>query len=189
MPPGLVLPRPTRWLLRSGLLSLFIVPALYGRYPELPLFVKWFDPVPAIPWYDGNQPDRSTPEKVPAEKFAFVHNLQALVREAKEDGAIVALMPERFRPDVEGNPTLERKVVEEQKNSIRYTEYDEVLLKRLAEEEDVLFVPFPTIELENWTDVMHLDARGEKAKAEQMATFLRPELTRRSPETRTSEDR
>ena len=173
MQSPLVLPPATRWLAKSRLVGLVLVPALLGTEPALPSFNR-LSRQPDIDWYDGGHLDRDVPEEVPDHDVAFLHNVRGLVRGAQRDGAAVLLMPVEFRSAGRSEADLLQEV-ESTDNSLRYTRHNAVLLERIAEETGAVFVPFPQAQLSpgHWTEFLHLGREGSRVKARHVAGFLK----------------
>ena len=172
MQAPLVLPRGTRWLARSRLVGLVLVPALLGLHPQLPSFNR-ASRQPAVDWYEAHRFDRNVPREVPDEEIAFLHNVRSLVHGIQRDGAIAILMPEEFRSSGLSEAELER-VVADSGNSLRYTRYNAELLRRIAAELGAVFVPFPQEKLlhSDWAEFMHLGPEGSRIKARHVAAFV-----------------
>jgi len=160
------LPLLGRVLLRSRLVSLFVIPILVGPYPTTFELERPADLPPLVTWYEnspGALAEWRVPE-IPDDEVAFEHNLEAVVSEMQRDGVKVLLVP--FRPNPENHypaALLEAMAIEER------------LLQQLAARHGLDVAPFPaaTISPGNWVDDCHLNAAGETEKALHVAPYAK----------------
>jgi len=153
-----------RWMLQSRFLSAVIVLLFFPELPEGSTFVhqgeipaQWFLPVEK--------------GKIQVAENAFYNNMSTVVREIKNDGADVFLLSYQGNPFDEGDQSQWRK----------FYDYEELLLKQIAEEQQVVFAPFPLsrMQLEDWADPSHLKVTGELKKAAYVYEAAMPILLQR----------
>ncbi|MBI1783980.1 SGNH/GDSL hydrolase family protein, partial [Candidatus Sumerlaeota bacterium] len=87
-----------------------------------------------------------------------------LLDEVDKDGGKIVLLPFRPAPPNQFEPAMQRFMIRE-----------EDAIKKYAEDRGYPFAPFPdtTISPGNWVDNCHLNAAGEREKAEHVAPFIR----------------
>ena len=153
-----------RRLIQSRLISLLLVPALYGQNPGEPAFIRDADIPPAAVWYPRTTTERAhlTMPRIPLEEYAFAHNMQALILAIQRDGAKVLLMP--FRESPSGYPPAEMDCIA----------LNRKLMEEYAAKYGTGFAPFPAdaISRQNWVDSCHLNAAGEIEKARYILPFV-----------------
>ena len=161
------LPRGLRWLSHSRLLSLALIPLLVGMAPDKATFNRDPGDGPEIAWFPPGPPGKPKVD-------AFVHNVRALLEMIKRDGAKVALMPERWSPQVMDNPERQEQLRLSTGNSVRLTRTLNGRLKEIAGQEGALFIPFPPgIAAGSWEDEAHVNTAGCHIKAKHVAAHLR----------------
>ena len=160
------LPRFGRRLLKSRLVSLLLVPALYGRTPGEPSFVRDPSVAPEALWYPRRTTGRSQAAMphIPLEEYAFAHNHQALILAIQRDGAKLLLMPFRESPSHGYAPA-----------EVECIAFNRKLMEEYATRYGAGFAPFPAdvISPGNWVDSCHLNEAGELEKARYVAPFVR----------------
>jgi lysophospholipase L1-like esterase len=149
-----------RWLLHSRLASAAIVLLFYPDVVEGSTFVHNGEAAPAR-WFT---PQRSGELKLSEQ--AFYNNVSTVVREILQDGAQVLLL------SYQGNPFD----IGDQEAWRQYYDHEEVVLQQVAKEQRVLFAPFPLAQMPGkvWADPSHLNAEGERIKAEYVHQALQP---------------
>lgn len=152
------LPEFGRRVLKSRFLSLLIVPLVYGQNPSEPSFVRDARRPPEAVWYPRTTTRRynDVMPPIPLAENAFAHNVKALIRAVKSDGAKLLLLPFREAPRADYPP-----------GEIEMIAFNRKLLEEFAGRHTVGFAPFPleSITPGNWTDSCHLNADGELEKA------------------------
>lgn len=158
------LPPVGRLVLRSRLISLFVIGLLVGPYPATIELERPANLPPPAPWYEnspGLLPEWRVPE-IPTDEIAFAHNLEAILDEMQRDGVKVLLVP--FRPSPANRyPEALRQAMA----------LEERLLNEMATAHAVPVAPFPdtVISAGNWVDDCHLNAAGENEKALHVAPY------------------
>ncbi len=155
------LPAQSRWLMHSRLLSWLVIQLFFSNLLHDEMFVHENTATPAA-WYP-----KVTLETLPPEDFAYANNLGTLVREAAHDGARVILMEwaaQETHPEV-------AHVVDD------YA-YASQAMQTVAQQNNVPFVPFPRNKIapRHWVDDCHLNAEGERIKAQHLLPYLLSEL-------------
>lgn len=162
------LPSHSRWLMRSRLASLVTIWLLHGtRTDRAAGLIRPEDLPPVTRWYPELGPMAGTGRDVPREEWAFFHNLRALLKAIQDDGGKVLLVP--FQPaPVNNYPAAVHRAFKR----------SEAVLKELADERKLEVVPFRTemISPSNWVDSCHLNAAGEREKAQIIAPCARRAL-------------
>ncbi len=160
-----MLPRPTRILMKSRLISFFLIPLFYGTHPERVNLQRAKDLEPIAQWYEPAPENSNSPFNIPDEEMAMKHDLEYLIDEISKDGAKILLMPFRVKPGYQYKaPRLNEAVV-----------LNEQILTKIAADRNLPFAPYPgeTISPQNWEDDCHLNAEGEKEKAAYTAPFAK----------------
>lgn len=159
-----------RSLLKSHLLSLFIVPAvsdfmnpgavLNDSDSSLSQSAKWF------PYANKKEYILDFPE-LPKKHNAFYQNLNSLIHEIKSRGSQVVLFEFREAP-----------INQYPKGWIKGLRLSGKTLKILSKEHGVEFVPYPQdiISPSNWADSCHVNSAGAKEKAQHLSPFLKKYL-------------
>ena len=161
LPPGL------RWLSRSRLLDLALVPLLVGMDPERASFNRIRGARPDTEWF------KALPATDPGAD-ALNRNISTLVEMIRRDGGRAALMPEQWNPALMKNPQRQEQYRLSTGNSVRVTVKLTARLEQIASKTGALHIPFPsTIKDSSWSDEAHMDGAGCKAKAEHVAEYLR----------------
>lgn len=161
------LPRAIRWLAHSQvagalILNMFYSDQLYGQQ----FYIKG-GARPLAPWFkiDGKWVEDSA--RIPDDKLAFSHNVEALVREILADGARVLLVPFRAAPGA----------YEKHGDNYELSQIlrHERIFKDLAAKYSLGFAPYPaeTISPTNWVDHCHVNAAGEAQKAAHIEPYVR----------------
>lgn len=171
---SMVLPQPLpplgRFLLRSRLISLFIVPVVHGVSPSNNTFIRPPNLPPLAPWYQQGEIYNENDKKftIPENEIAFKHNLEVLLNEIKMDNAEVLLVP--FRPSPINKYSQKLLVA---------MAMEEALLKKISIEHSVSLAPYPleTISQKNWLDNCHNNAEGNYEKARYLAPFAKKILS------------
>lgn len=155
------LPPAGRWLLKSRLLSLVIVPLLHGPYPNAGAFYNYDNLPPAARWYDPPESGQNGRVQIPVEEVAFRHNLEALLDEIEKDKAKVLLVPFRSSPVIPYWPA-------------EGLAFEEDILKDLARRRNIPLAPFPAevISRANWLDDCHTNSEGNREKALHLLPFV-----------------
>lgn len=158
------LPPQTRWLMRSRLAALVYVSA-FRWTPGQPWsrFADADGAMPLTPWYPDAGPIDPLQREIPEAEDALRHNLEALLREIRSDGASVLMVPFRERPDNRYSAAVRRGDA-----------HDERVVRAIAAEQSLPLAPFPAsvISAGNWSDdYCHLTAAGEAEKAAYLAPF------------------
>ena len=163
-PPRTVraLPKQSRWMLHSRLASIAIVLLFYPDVVEGSTFVHNGEATPAR-WFT---PERSGELKLSEQ--AFYNNITTVVREILQDGAQVLLLSYQGNPFDVGDQEVWRQ----------YYDHEEEVLEQVAKEQHVLFAPFPLAQMPEkmWVDPSHINAEGERIKAEYVHQKLQPML-------------
>ncbi len=163
-----------RRLVKSRLISLLLLPVLYGQNPGEPAFIRDANVPPAAVWYPRTTTARArlTMPRIPLQEYAFAHNMQALILAIQRDGAKVLLMP--FRESPAGYPPAEVECIE----------FNRKLMEEYASRYGAGFAPFPVeaISPQNWVDSCHLNASGEIEKARYILPFVQELIARRGNE-------
>lgn len=141
-----------RWLLHSRLASVAIVLLFYPDVVEGSTFVHNGEATPAR-WFTPQRPG-----ELKLNEQAFYNNVSTVVREILQDGAQVLLLSYQGNPFHAGDQQAWRQ----------YYDHEEAVLQQVAKERAVLFAPFPLSKMPErvWVDPSHLNAEGERIKAE-----------------------
>ena len=160
------LPAAFRWLAYPRLASMIILQVFYSDQLYGGQFVIRKGTLPPAPWFKPGGQVVAKPREIPREHLSFLHNMQALIRAVRADGAQVLLVPFRAAPDGYHGKDFELSQV------LRH----EMLFKELPLDHGLGFAPFPAsiISAGNWTDHCHLNDRGEREKAIHIADYVRP---------------
>jgi lysophospholipase L1-like esterase len=166
------LPPAGRALLRSRLLSLFIVPLLHGPYPHAGFFYDYGGQPPPVPWYASRHDQQGRPEieRVLKDGLAFRHNLLTVIQAIRRDGGRVLLVPFRSNPREPYEPQELLPLLEQ-------------VLVELAREDDVGLAanPAEVISVHNWVDSCHLNPDGQAEKAAYLLPFVEDQLEGAQP--------
>jgi hypothetical protein len=150
--------------MRSRLVSLLTVAFYFGKNPDTAVSTqhRWYEPPPTR-WYPDIGPVKPEDRTIPPDEYAFTHNLESLIAEAKADGVKVVLVPFCSAPKNKYSPFVRATIAK-----------NEEILKDLAARMGCTFVPFPAsvITPEYWTDDCHENAAGALEKA----TYLAPSV-------------
>jgi len=163
----------SRWLLHSRSLSVFIILMFYPEIPEGNVFVHRGDQMPTRWFTFANEEQKEKPWLAPIEEIAFYRNNTSVVREMKNDGAEIFLLSYQGNPYAKGD----------QEGWRVFYDWEESILKRVAEEQHVGFAPFPLdrIPAEHWVDPSHNDPIGYGIKASYVAEKIKPYLLKHRP--------
>lgn len=163
------LPQRYRWMMKSGILGLFLLDCFQIESITRQTFVatEW-QTKPLAPWFEV-QSERIMNQQgfIPrGDELSFKHNLEALIQAASVmDGCKLLFIP--FRP----NPKSDYS---EHFNKVARA-MDEVFLE-IAQRHQIPVAPFPAADLippQEWSDTYcHLTAKGDFIKGEYMTEFL-----------------
>lgn len=156
------LPSHSHWLLQSRVATIAVVLLFYLDAVQGTTFVHAGDATPAW-WFTARQPGH-----LQLDEQAFYNNLSTVVGEIRRDGARVLLLSYQGNPFDSGDQEAWR----------RYYDHEEQVLQRVAQEQNVLFAPFPLAEMpkEVWVDPSHINEQGELIKAAYVYRQLVPGL-------------
>ncbi|MBI1785260.1 SGNH/GDSL hydrolase family protein, partial [Candidatus Sumerlaeota bacterium] len=158
------LPERCRWVMKSKMLSLFMLECFQYDGVSAQTFTPNFTDPPLAPWFEDKYKEVIAKGPIPEEYLGFKHNLESLLQEVKDDGAKPLLVAFRANPNNVYPPELNTEIARL-----------EEVVKKIAAERDVPLAPFPAsvISPENWADGhCHLFAGGEKQKAEHVLPYV-----------------
>jgi lysophospholipase L1-like esterase len=164
------LPKRSRWLARSRFMSYIILNVFYTDQLYGGQFCIRDGAIPPAPWFKPKGKLLDDSVIIPDEQLCFKHNMETLVREILFDGAKVLLVPFRTAPGVyEANG---------QNYELSQIIRHEIIFNDFSKKYHVGFAPFPaaTVSVSNWVDHCHLNAAGERQKAEHIAPYVLSQL-------------
>lgn len=159
------LPEGARWLARSRFMSHIILNVFYSdQLSGSPFYIRDGARPPA-PWFKPNGRFMNDSAAIPDDQLCFTHNMETLIRDILFDGAKVLLVPFRAAPgtyEAEGKNYELGQILRHEK-----------IFQDLANKYAVGFAPFPagSVGASNWVDHCHLNAAGERQKAEHIAPY------------------
>jgi lysophospholipase L1-like esterase len=158
----------TRFLLQSHTISAIVILLFYPEIPQGNTFVHGGESMPTH-WFTFSREEYyKDPRMAPMEEIAFYRNNTSIAREIKQDGAAVFFLSYQGNPFAKGD-----------QHSWRWLyDWEESILKRVAEEQQVGFAPFPLDQIpkEHWVDPSHNNAIGYGIKAKYVAEKIKPSL-------------
>ncbi len=154
------LPDGWRWLARSRFASYIILNVFYRDLLAGGQFHIEGGAIPHAPWFRVNGELVVEPQEIPLDRLSFAHNIEALIHELQRDNVKTLLVPFRAAPGAYEQQGKDFELAQ----ILRHEE----ILKDFAAKHSVGFAPFPAeaISPGNWTDHCHLNAPGEREKAE-----------------------
>ena len=164
------LPERARWMARSRLMSYIILNVFYADQLYGGQFYIRGGAKPPAPWFKPKGKLLANSAVIPDEQLCFTHNMETLIREILFDGVKVLLVPFRTAPGVyEANG---------QDYELSQIIRHENIFKDLAKKYSIGLAPFPAeaVSACNWTDHCHLNANGERQKAEHIASYVLSQL-------------
>lgn len=163
------LPVYTRWLMRSRVVSLMVILALYGQPPTpTSVLVSPLEEDAPVRWFP--KLDVEDVIDLPSADLAFRHNLDVLVDEMLADGVEVLLVPFRPAPDNHYSKMALAAIARNER------ELEEVATARHL---TLAAYPADTIVSGRWVDDAHLDEVGQREKAAYLLSYVRRLLERR----------
>lgn len=149
-----------RWMMHSRLFSLLLLNLFFDDFIQGQHFVQNREPL--APWFSGEI------QSIPDGNLGFTHNLSTLIREIKEDGSEVILLPPPLNPFP--NPPSGPVPPDIFTQIERHKE----IMRKIAEKLQVEYSPFPEghIPEGNWVDWFHVDGIGSRLKAEHVASSI-----------------
>ncbi|MBI1785261.1 SGNH/GDSL hydrolase family protein [Candidatus Sumerlaeota bacterium] len=167
------LPPQYRWIMKSEIGSLFMINCIQPEFVTRQAFIRpSMQEPPLAAWFGDRETEVRQQYGIPDEYNAFYHNIQALVREIRDDGVklmVVPFLPNRNNIRGYGYADFSLVCMERNKD----------ILKKLAAEVQATFVNVENENLpkEGWGDpYCHLNPIGEEAKAKYLAPFVKQML-------------
>lgn len=160
------LPEGWRWMARSRFVSYIILNVFY---PDLIAGGQFYidgGATPHAPWFRINGELVVEPREIPLEKLSFAHNIETLIHELQRSGVKTLLVPFRAAPGIYERQGKHFELAQIARH--------EELLRHFAEQYSTGYAPFPSevISENNWTDHCHLNAAGEREKAEAILPYV-----------------
>lgn len=165
--PGLQpLKKQARWILASRAASIAVVMLFFPDYATGQAFAHGGEATPAF-WFHEREKDR-----LHLDELAFYNNLTSTIREIKNDGANIFLI------SYQGNPFD----ADDQKTFRKFYDHEETVLKTIGEQLAVPFAPYPLQLMPKnlWVDASHINAEGERIKAQYVFEHIADTLANRN---------
>ena len=161
------LPEGWRWLARSRFASYIILNVFYEDLIAGGQFFINGGSIPHAPWFRINGELVAEPREIPLEKLSFAHNIETLILELRQNNVKVLLAPFRAAPGAYEQQGKDFELAQ-------ILRHEEILKDFSRQYSSVGFAPFPAeaISPGNWTDHCHLNASGEREKAEAILPYV-----------------